>query len=403
MLNQLLNWRLDTERRRNRMRSVVLLSLILHMVVVIVYLFLPMNRLSLEQEDAYAVDLLNDAEAPRKRNLKPKPPLTKKMYDPNELLAKNAIDKKIEPTRNKIDEVMKLSQRVVLEDVEVNKAPLSELVPDVMTDAQLRDAEASNLSRLVSQPGQTDGRGKVTGRVRARGDGGMGRFRGSGQDGGGGLLGGGGKDGAADRLGMIDFLNEFDGPKDVVYCLDITASMQAAGMKKLPLAINALKDSVMMLGDDDKLNIVTFSDTAKTMSERMLPANSTNIERVFKYLDRFTSESIQGNLDTNLLPAIEVALAFDPTVVVLITDGLPQVDPDDTVYIETNPQKILDTVREQNHSNAVIYVVALEIDLKRSRASKLLIPLAEEHNGKIKPIDSDLLREYAGLEGLNDN
>ena len=402
MLNQLLNWRLDTERRRNRMRSVVLLSLILHMIIVIVYLFLPLNRLSHEQEDAYAVDLLNDAEAPRKRNLKPKPPLTKKLYDPNEQLARNAEDRKIETTRNKIDEVMKLSPRVVLEDVEVNKAPLSEVIPDVMTDAQLRDAEASNLSRLISQPGQTDGRGIVTGRVRARGDGGMGRFRGSGQGGGDGLLGGGGKDGAADRLGIINFLNELDGPKDVVYCLDITASMQAAGMKKLPLAINALKDSVMMLGNDDRLNVVAFSATAKAMSENMLPANSANIERTLKYLDRFTPRSIQGNTDTNILSALEVALAFEPTVVVLITDGLPQVDPDDTVYIETSPQKILDAVRERNIGNAAIYVVGFEIDLKRSRGAKLLVSLVEEHNGDIKAIGSDLLYEFAEQEGLND-
>ena len=159
----------------------------------------------------------------------------------------------------------------------------------------------------------------------------------------------------------------------------------------------------MMLRDDDKLNIVAFSNTAKAMSEKMLPANPTNIERVFKYLNRFTPESIQGNTDTNILSALEAALAFEPTVVVLITDGLPQVDPDDTVYIETNPQKILDTVREQNRNNAVIYVVALEIDLKRSRGAKLLISLAEEHNGKIKALDTDLLYEYAGLEGLIDN
>ena len=402
MLNQLLNSRIDTQRRRNRMRSVVLLSLIVHMIVVIVYLFLPINQLSKEQEDAYAVDLLNDAEVPRKRNLKPKPPLTKKLYDPNEPLARDAMDRKIETTRNKLDEVVKLSSRVVLEDVEVNKAPLSEFVPDVMTDAQLRDAEASNLSRLISQPGQTDGRGIVTGRVRARGDGGMGRFRGSGQGGGDGLLGGGGKDGAADRLGIIDFLNELDGPKDVVYCLDITASMQAAGMKKLPLAINALQDSVMMLGEDDKLNIVTFSDTAKAMSEKMLPANATNIERVFKYLNRFTPESIQYNRDTNILPAIEAALAFKPTVVVLITDGLPQVDADSSVYVETNTQKILDIVRERNYNNAIIYVIALEIDFKHSRAAELLVSLAEEHNGKIKAIDGGQLFEFAEQEGLND-
>ena len=326
MLNHLLNWGIDAKRRRNRTRSVILLSLILHMIFAITYLFLPMNRLSQEQADALAVDLINDTDAPRKRKPKPKPPLTKKMYDPNQDLARDAMEKKIETARNKIDEVIKFSPRVVIEDVEVNKAPLNEIVPDVMTDAQLREAEASNLSRLIAQPGRTDGRGLVTGRVRARGDG-MGRFRGDGQGGSdGGLLGGGGAAGIADRLGLIDFLDEFGGPKDVVYCLDITASMQAAGMKKLPLAIDSLKDSVMMLGNNDKLNIVVFSDIAKPMSEKMLPANAANIERVLKYLDKFTPESIQGNVDTNILSAIKAALTFEPTVVVLITDGLPQVD-----------------------------------------------------------------------------
>lgn len=403
MLNHLLNWGIDSRRRKNRTRSVILLSLILHMIVAITYLFLPINQLTQEQADALAVDLINDADAPRKRKLKPKPPLTKKMYDPDEELARNAEQKKIEAARNKMDEVMKLSPRVVLKDVEVNKAPLSEVIPDVMTDAQLRDAEASNLSRLIAQPGQTDGRGIVTGRVRARGDG-MGRFRGDGQGGSdGGLLGGGGKDGTADRLGLIDFLDEFGGPKDVVYCLDITASMQAAGMKKLPLAINALKDSVMMLGNNDKLNIVPFSNTAKPMSEEMLPANPANIKRVLKYLDRFTPQRIQNNLDTNILAAIKTALTFEPTVVVLITDGLPQVDEGAGVYIETNTQKILDVVREHNRNNAVIYVVALEIDLKLSRGAELLVSLAEEYGGEIKAIDGGQLFEFAEQDGLTDN
>ena len=401
MLNHLLSWGMDARRRRNRTRSVILLSLILHMMFVITYLFLPMNRFSQEQADALAVDLINDADAPRKRKLKPKPPLTKKMYDPNRDLARDAMEKKIETARNKMDEVIKLSSRVVLKDVEVNKAPLSEVVPDLMTDAQLRDAEASNLRRLIAQPGQTDGRGLVTGRVRARGDG-MGRFRGGGQDGSdGGLLGGGGSDGAADRLGIIDFLDEFGGPKEVVYCLDITASMQAAGMKKLPIAIDSLKDSVMMLGNNDKLNIVAFSDTAKPMSEKMLPANPVNIKRVLKYLDRFTPQSIQGNLDTNILSAIKSALTFEPTVVVLITDGLPQVD-EGALHIETNTQKILDIVREHNRNNAIIYVVALEIDLKRSPGAKLLISLAEEHGGKIKAIDGGQLFEFTEQDELTD-
>ena len=396
MLNQLMNWRIDTQRRRNRMQSVILLSLILHMIIGIIYLFLPLNQLAEENTDVFAVDLLNDPEAPKKRKQRPKPPLTKKMFDPNEKLARDAMDKKIEAARNKIDEVVKLSPRVVLEDVEVNKAPLSEIVPDVMTDAKLREAEASNLSRLIAQPGRTDGRGIVTGRVRAKGDG-MGRFRGDGQGGGDGLLGGGGKDGISDRLGIIDFLNEFGGPKNVVYCLDVSASMQAAGLNKLELAVDAIKDSVLMLSDADTLNVVAFSSQARTMHKQMLPANVPNMERILKYLDKFTPESIQSNVGTNILAALESALTLDPSVIVLVTDGLPI-----TVHghsIETNTQKILDIVRERNLENAAIYVVALEIDLKRSVGAQLLISLAEEHNGKIKVIGTQRLAELTEPDG----
>jgi hypothetical protein len=396
VLNQLINWRIDAQRRKNRMRSVILLSLILHLIIVIVYLFLPMNQLVQEDKDALAVDLLNDPEAPKKRKQKPKPPLTKKMYDPSQQLARDAMDKKIETARNKMDEVVKLSPRVVLEDVEVNKAPLSEIVPDVMTDAKLRDAEASNLSRLIAQPGRTDGRGIVTGRVRAKGDG-MGRFRGDGQGGGDGLLGGGGKSGISDRLGIIDFLNEFGGPKNVVYCLDVSASMQAAGLNKLELAVNSLKDSVLMLGDEDTLNVVAFSMQASTMHKEMLPANTANIERTLRYLDRFTPERIQSNVGTNILAALESALTLDPSVIVLVTDGLPT-----TVSgysIETSTQKILDAVREGNRNKAAIYVVALEIDLKRSAGAQLLVSLAEEHNGKIKVVGTQRLAELTEPDG----
>jgi hypothetical protein len=61
--------------------------------------------------------------------------------------------------------------------------------------------------------------------------------------------------------------------------------------------------------------------------------------------------------------------------------------------IETNTQKILDAVREKNHNNASIFVVALEIDLERSRGADLLVSLAEQHNGKVKVIDSEQLFE----------
>ena len=226
-----------------------------------------------------------------------------------------------------------------------------------------------------------------------RGDG-TGRFRGDGQGGGDGLLGGGGKSGTSDRLGIIDFLNEFGGPKDVVYCLDVSASMQAAGLRKLFLAVNALKDSVLMLGSEDTLNLVTFSLTARAMSQKMLPANASNMERTLKYLDKLNSRQGAG---TNILAAIEIALTLDPSVIVLITDGLPATV--EGSYIEEDKDVILETVREKNVNKAIIYVVALEVDPRRSPAAKLLVSLAEEHNGKIKVIGTDLLHQYVKQDG----
>ena len=389
MLDEMTNRYAEKEQRKTRMRSIILLSLIFHMTLVIVYLFIPLSPVTNDQSDALAFDLFKEHDPLLERRLRPKPPLTQKRLDPKQKLAKDAEQKRVDAAKNERDEVVKLSERIVIHDVEVNNAPVEELVPELMTDAKLREAETSNMSRLVSQPGRTDGKGLVTGRVRARGDG-TGKYRGVSQGGdGGGLLGGGGRSGGNDPLGIINFLNSLDGPQDVVYCFDVSASMQAAGLNKLELARNAIKDSVLMLGSESTFNIVPFSTNAKLMSEKLLPADEMNIKRALWYLDTFTPQSIQNNLYTNILGALEKSLTFDPTVIVLVTDGLPTKGDN----IETDTQKILDTVRKKNIKNARIYVVALEIDPQRSAGAHLLISLAYEHNGEIKAIDSDKLIE----------
>ncbi len=391
MLNEIQERYAEKELRRTRMRSIILLSLIVHLSAAIVYLFLPLGNIAEQQADALAFDLFKEQDPLLERKLRPKPPLSKKRLDPNQKLAKDALQKKIDAAKNERDEVVKLSERVVIHDVEVNNAPINELVPDVMTDAKLREAEASNLSKLISQPGRTDGVGLVTGRVRARGDG-FGKFRGSSQGGGGdGLLEGGGSSGYKDPLGIIKFLNDLDGPQNVVYCLDVSASMQAAGLNKLELALNAVKDSVLMLGSDDKFNIVPFSTTAKIMSEKLLPADEKNIKHALWYLDRFTPASIQNNRGTNILEALKTALAHESSVIVLVTDGLPT-----TIQgqeIETNPENILALVQEQNVQNARIYVVALEIDLRTSPGAYLLESIAIQNNGDLKVVNQEKLME----------
>ena len=382
---------IEKEQRRTRMRSIIMLSLIFHLSAALVYLFLPIGPVHNDQSDVLAFDLFTHNKPPPERRNRPKPPLSQKILKPNQKLTKDAERKKFEAAKNERDEVVKLSERIVIHDVEVNNAPIEELIPDLMTDAKLREAEASNLSRLVSQPGRTDGKGVVTGRVRARGDG-MGRFRGFSGDGDGdGLLEGGGHSGMNDPLGMIKYLNSLDGPQDVVYCLDISASMQAAGLNKLVLAINAVKDSVLMLGSDDNFNIIPFSTNARMMSERLLEANELNIKRALNYLDTFTPETIQYNRGTNILAALDRALKDDSSVIFLVTDGLPTTIKGQD--IETDTETILEYVRQRNTKNARIFVVALEVDPIRSPGGHLLTSLAYEHNGEIKIVGSEKLNE----------
>ena len=381
----------EKEQRRNRLRSIVLLSLILHMAIAIVYIFVPLSRLADQPEDSMAFDLFEEPDRLLERRIRPKTPLTQQRLDPNQKLARDAEQKKINSAKNERAEVVKLSEKIVIHDVEINKAPVDDILPDVMTEAKLREAEASNLSRLLSQPGETDGRGDVTGRVRARGDG-TGIYHGLGQDGGGGgLVEGGGRPGGNDPLGMGRFLNSLDGPQDIVFCLDISASMQAAGLNKLDLALNSLKDTVMMLGTDDTFNIVPFSSTARLMSEKLLEANETNISRALMYLDTFTPERIQNNVGTNILAALDKAIKQNSTAIVLVTDGLPTTMKGHK--IETDPEKILEFVSKHNVNKARIFVVALEIDLQRSPGAYLLSSLAHQSKGDIKVVGSEKVDE----------
>ena len=217
-----------------------------------------------------------------------------------------------------------------------------------------------------------------------------------------GLIGGGGSPGAAkklkrlpnikDKLGIIDFIEEVEGPQQVVFCLDISASMQAAGLRKLELAIEAIKEALSSLDEDDSFNIITFHANAKLGKRELAPVTEKNIETVSKYLDRFTPEGIANNQGTNLLETIETALEVNPSIIVLVTDGLPAAGPNQNIEIDST--KILETVKAKNVNGASIYIVALEID------AALLVDLAGQNSGGIKVVGYKQLVKYAE-ENLN--
>ena len=389
-----------TEFNKIRRRSAMLVALILHLIIGIVYVLTPRNE-AVRDKDPIWVEWVKEPPRPEVKTIKTKPPLKMEVRKPDENLALRSKEKLLESSRNKLTEVARLSQRIVRENFDVTTAPLTEKLPDVMTDADLRESERSDIGRPVSL--RADGQGEVTGRVRVRGQrSGLDMVDSAGNSKGG-LIGGGGSPGAAkklkklpnikDKLGIIEFIEEAEGPQQVVFCLDVSASMQAAGLRKLELAIEAIKEALSSLDADDSFNIITFDANAKLGKRKLAPVTEKNIETVSKYLDRFTPERIANSQGTNLLEAIEKALEVNPSIIVLVTDGLPAAGPNPNIEIDS--ATILETVKAKNVNNASIYIVALEIDLKHSPGAALLVDLVEQNSGEIKVVDYKQLVKLA--------
>ena len=383
-----------------RRRSAILVALIFHLIMGIVYVLIPHKEMA-QDRDGITVEWVKEPPRPEIKTIKTKPPLKMEVYKPDENLARRSKEKLLESSRHKLTEVARLSQRIVRENLDVTTAPLTEKMPDVTTDADLRESERSDIGRPVSL--RADGQGKVTRRMRVRGQRSgldMVDSLGDSRDG---LIGGGGSPGAAkklkklpnikDKLGIIEFIEEAEGPQRVVFCLDISASMQAAGLRKLQLAIEAIREALYSLDEEDSFNIITFAANAKLGKRQLAPVTEKNIETVSKYLDRFTPESIANNQGTNLLATIETALEVNPSIVVLVTDGLPAAGPYSNIEIDSTT--ILETVKAKNVNGASIYIVALEVDLKRSPGAALLVDLAGQNNGEIKVVDYTQLVKYA--------
>ncbi len=379
------------EFNKLRRRSAIMVALILHLIIGIIYVLIPRDE-AVRDRDHIWVEWVKEPPRPEVKTIKTKPPLKMEVRKPDEDLALRLKEKLLESSRNKLTEVARLSQRIVRENLDVTTAPLTEKLPDVMTDVDLRESERSDIGRPVSL--RADGQGKVKGRVRVRGQrSGLDMVDSLG-DSKKGLIGGGGS--PEDKLGIIDFIEEAEGPQQVVFCLDISASMRAAGLRKLELAIEAIKEALFSLDEDDHFNIITFAANAKLVKRKLVPATEKNIETASKYLDRFTPESIAGNQGTNLLEAIEKALETNPSIIVLVTDGLPTAG-------EIDSTKILEAVKAKNVNGASIYIVALETDLEHSPGAGLLVDLVEQNSGEIKVVDYKQLVKYAqeDLEAQN--
>ncbi len=380
---------------RRRLNAAIAISLLLHLIAALIYMLYPREYQPVT-EKGVAVDVIKVVAQPIKRKPKLKEPV-KMVFNPRKDVGRPDPSKLAKASPSRITEVIRLSDRVPFRNVEINQAEQADVTPLVMTYANLNEPDTSLLSGPVSLKGPEDGRGIVTGRVRVPGHGRNGLSlvdsEGTSTEG---LLGGGddASQGVADDLGMIKFIDEQSGTQRVVYCLDVSSSMGIAGLNKLQLAIRSIRASLLNLKEEDSFNIVTFSSTVSKMSRNMLEANMKNIDKAFAFLREYLIKDISNNLGTDILGAVLEALKMNPTVVVLVTDGMPTPG-GGRGDIVTDIEQITDAVMAANRSKAKIYSVGLEMDLRSSPGIALLKRLADVTGGRLKNITRDeLLKSY---------
>ena len=367
----------------------LLISISIHILLLVTLAGRPITNAIQERSSSLNVEWVKDVPAPKiKEAVPPKQPI-KLNLDPKRDLDSGSKKKTILAADNKIAWVLRKSEREVERSVEINKFPKSQVIPDLMTAAQIKDSDSKLSSMISTKVGPVDGRGIVGNQVRAKGTGGQGDRsgatilglggKGSGLYGDG--LGGGSGDGGGlgknyDRLGIIKFMEESQGKHKIIYLLDVSASMAVGS--KLDVSLKSIKESLLQLEDSDLFNIVTFYSGIRSFKENMVPATMENIKKANKFLDSFTARNIENNMGTDILAALKYALSMEPAVIVLVTDIQP-------TRGEVDEEKIAEEVKRIN-KNTRIYGVGVEVwePSPNGRLAKLLKLLTEQNNGEMK-------------------
>ncbi len=367
-----------------------LLSLSIHVLLFIVLAGRPITHVIQERSSSVNVEWVKDVPDPKiKQATPPKQPI-KMNLDPKRDLDSGSKRKTILAADNKIAWVLKKSDREVERSVEINKFPRSQIIPELMTAAQIKDSDSKLSSLISTKVGPVDGRGIVGNQVRAKGTGGQGDRSGATILGLGGKghglygdgLGGGSGDGGGlgknyyDRLGIIKFMEESQGKHKIIYLLDVSASMAVGS--KLDVSIKSINESLLQLEDSDTFNIITFYSSVRSFKENLVPATMDNVKKANKFLNSFTSRNIENNMGTDILAALKYALSMEPAVIVLVTDIQP-------TRGEVDEEKIAEEVKKIN-KNTRIYGVGVEVwePSPDGRLAKLLKMLTEQNNGEMK-------------------
>jgi len=158
------------------------------------------------------------------------------------------------------------------------------------------------------------------------------------------------------------------GAKDIVFVLDTSGSMAAAG--KMEKAQAALLYGIRILRPQDRFNVVSFAGEERLMETGMIAADDQGRKRGEAFTQAL--RPVGGtNINQALLSAMRQFVAGDRSkILVFMTDGLPTVG-------ETNAARIVENARAARIPGVRIFTFGVGYDVNTS----LLDKIAAENGG----------------------
>ena len=122
---------------------------------------------------------------------------------------------------------------------------------------------------------------------------------------------------------LVKFIEAQEGPQRIVYCVDLSTSMQNLPLHKLKRVIDLMRDSLTFLETHDSFNIVAFSTEIVAYEEGFVPVSEQTVAASSNYLGNIGSQIHKDGTDHDMLSTLTETAKTAPTIVVLFSDGIP--------------------------------------------------------------------------------
>ena len=122
---------------------------------------------------------------------------------------------------------------------------------------------------------------------------------------------------------LVKFIEAQEGPQRIVYCVDLSTSMQDLPPYKLKRVIDLMRDSLTFLEPHDSFNIMAFSTELVVYQEDFVSVTDQAVAASSNYLADIQSHIHTKGTDHDMLTALTEIAKRTPTLVVLFSDGIP--------------------------------------------------------------------------------